>query len=157
MRIAGRAELAAIVGSEPEHLVDLQEDIDLGIGHVVDLGFGDVAAHTDGVHLQLDPAPTQHLGQGRARRARTVLELLGLLVHALPAGRIGGRPGRDAPPAGEELIQRRQIDDGHTGDRFELGIERGDVGGRRSRAYGSEGPLDVRMRPIVSLDGHDDA
>src|SRR6202167_4249006 len=44
------AELAAVVGSEPEHLVGLQEDIDLGTGQVVDLGFGDVAAHTDGVH-----------------------------------------------------------------------------------------------------------
>jgi hypothetical protein len=73
-------------------------------------------APTDGVHLQLDPAPTQHVGQGRARRARPGLELLGLLVHALPVGWIGGRPGGDAPPAGEELIQRRQVDDGRMGD-----------------------------------------
>ena len=102
--------------------------------------------------LQLDPASTQHLSQGRARR-----ELLGLLVHALPVGRIGGRPGGDAPPAGEELIQRRQVDDGRMGDCFELGIERGDVGGGQGRAYGGEGPLDVRMGPVVSLDGHDEA
>ncbi len=131
-------ELAAIVGSEPEHLVDLQEDIDLGIGQVVDLGFGDVAAHTDGVHLQMDPAPAQHLGQGPARRARTGLELVGLLAHALPVSRIGSRPGGDAPPSGEELIQRRQVDDGRMGDRFELGIECGDVGGGQRRAYGGE-------------------
>jgi hypothetical protein len=64
---AGRAELATVVGSEPEHPVDLREDIDLGIGQVVDLGSGDVAPHKNGVHLQLDPAATQHLGQGRAR------------------------------------------------------------------------------------------
>ena len=82
---------------------------------------------------------------------------LGLLVHALPVGRIGGRPGGDAPPAGEELIQRRQVDDGRMGDCFELGIERGDVGGGQGRAYGGEGPLDVRMGPVVSLDGHDEA
>ena len=50
VHVAGRAELAAVAGSEPEYLVDLQEDIDLGIGQAVDLGFGDVAAHTDGVH-----------------------------------------------------------------------------------------------------------
>ncbi len=141
----------------PEHLVDLQDDIDLGIGQVADLGFGDVAAHTDGVHLQMDPAPAQHLGQGRGRRALTRLELVGFLAHALPVGRIGSRPGGDAPPAGEELIQRRQIDDGQMGDRFKLGIERGDVGGGQRRAYGGEGPLDVRMGPVVSLDGHDDA
>jgi hypothetical protein len=116
----GRAELSAVAGNEPEHLVDLQEDIDLGIGQDADLGFGDTAAHTDGVHLQLYSAPAQHLGQGRARRARTGLELLGLLVHALPVGRIGDRPGGDAPPAGEEIIQRRQVDDGRTSDRFEL-------------------------------------
>jgi hypothetical protein len=84
---------------------------------------------------QMDPAPGQHLGQGRARRARTRLELVGLLAHALPVSRIGSRPGGDAPPAGEELIQRRQVDDGHMGDRFELGIERGDVGGGQRRAY----------------------
>ena len=83
--------------------------------------------------------------------------MLGLLVHALPVGRIGGRPGGDAPSAGEELLQRRQVDDGRMADRFELGIERGDVGGGQGRAYGSEGPLDVRMGSIVSLDGHDDA
>ena len=127
------------------------------MGQLVDLGFGDVAAHTDGVHLQLDPAPAQHLDQGRARRARTGLELLGLLVHALPVGRIGGRPGGDAPPAGEEIIQRRQVDDGRMGDQFELGIERGDVGGGQRRAYGGESPLDVRMGSVMSLDGHDDA
>jgi hypothetical protein len=34
----------------------LDEDIDLGIGQVVNLGFGDIAAHADGVHLQVDPA-----------------------------------------------------------------------------------------------------
>jgi hypothetical protein len=39
----------------------------------------------------------------------------------------------DAPPAAEELIQRRRVDDGHMGDRFELGIERGDVGGGQGR------------------------
>lgn len=76
----------------------IKEDIDLGIGQVVDLDFGDVAAHKDGVHLQVDPAPTQHLGQGRTRRAGAGLDLLGLLVHALPIGRIGGCPGGDAPP-----------------------------------------------------------
>ena len=139
------------------HLVDLQEDIDLGIGQVVDLGFGDVAAHTDGVRTYSWTPRRQHLGQGRARRARTGLELPGLLVHALPVGRIGGRPGGDAPPAGEELIQRRQVDDGRMGDRFELGIERGGVGGGQGRAYGGEGPLDVQMGSVVSLDGHDDA
>src|SRR5580658_3263272 len=96
-------------------------------------------------HLQLDPAPTQHIGQGRARRARTGLELLGLLVDALPVGRIGGCPGGNAPPAGEELIQRRQVDDGRMSDRFELDIERADVGGGQGRAYGGEGPLYVRM------------
>jgi len=83
--------------------------------------------------------------------------MLGLLVHALPVGRIGGRPGGDAPPAGEELIQRRQVDDGRIGDRFELGIERGDVGGGHGRAYGNEGPLEVRMGSVVSRDGHDHA
>jgi hypothetical protein len=62
-----------------------------------------------------------------------------------------------SPPAGEELIQRRQVDDGHTGDRFELGIERGDVGAGQGRAYSGEGPLDVRMGSVMSLDGHDDA
>jgi hypothetical protein len=60
-------------------------------------------------------------------------------------------------PAGEELVQRRQVDDGLMGDRFELGIERGDVGSGQGRADGGEGPLDVRMGPVVSLDGHDDA
>jgi hypothetical protein len=30
-------------------------------------------------------------------------------------------------------------------------------GGGQGRAYGSEGRLDVRMEPVVSLDGHDDA
>jgi hypothetical protein len=104
-----------------------------------------------------NPAPTQQLGQDRARRARTGLDLLGLLVHALPVGRIGGRPGGDAPPAGEELIQRRQVDDGRMGDRLELGIERGDVGGGQGRAYGGEGSLDARMGPVVSPDGHDHA
>jgi len=86
--------------------------------------------------------------------ARTGLELAGLLVHALPAGGIGGRPGGDAPPAGQEVIQCRQVGDGRTGDRFELGIERGDVGGGQRRANGGEGPLDARMGPVVSLDGH---
>ena len=85
------------------------------------------------------------------------MELLGLLVHALPIGRTGGRPGGDAQPAGEELIHRRQVDDGRMGDRIELGVERGDVGGGHGRAYGSEGPLDARMGSVVSLDGHDDA
>jgi hypothetical protein len=42
-------------------------------------------------------------------------------------------------------------------DRFELGIERGDVGGGQGRADGGEGPLDVRMGSVVSLDGRDDA
>jgi len=93
----------------------------------------------------------------RACRARTGLELLGLLVHALPVGRIGGRPGRDEQPAGEELIQSRQVNDGRMGDRFELGIERGDVGGGQGRADGGEGPLDARMGSVMSLDGHDDA
>ncbi len=79
------------------------------------------------------------------------------MAHALPVGRIGGRPGGDAPPAGEEVIQRRQVDDGRMGDRLELGIERGDVGGGQGLAYGGEGPLDVRMGSVVSLDGHDDA
>jgi hypothetical protein len=148
---------AAVVGSEPEHLVDLQEDVDLGIGQVVDLGFGDVAAHTDGLHLQVDPAATQHLGQGRTRRAGAGLDLLGLLVHALPVGRIGGRPGGNTPPAREEVIQRGQVDDRRMGDRFELGIERGDVGGGQGRAYGGEGPLNARMRSVMSLGGHDDA
>jgi hypothetical protein len=36
---------------------------------------------------------------------RAGLELVGLLMHALPAGRIGGCPGGDAPPAGQEAIQ----------------------------------------------------
>src|ERR1035441_6993290 len=49
-------------------------------------------------------------------------------------------------PAGEEVIQRRQVDDGRMVDRFELGIERGDVGGGQGRADGGEGPLDVRDR-----------
>jgi hypothetical protein len=40
-------------------------------------------------------------------------------------------------------------------DRHELGIERGDVGGGQGRAYGCEGPLGVRMGPVVSLEGHD--
>lgn len=53
----------------------------------------------------MDPASAQHLGQGRARRIRTGLELAGLLVHALPVCGIGGRPGGDPPPAGEEVIQ----------------------------------------------------
>jgi hypothetical protein len=99
------------------HLIHLQEDIDLGVGQVVDLGFGDATADADGVRLQADPAPAQHLGQGRACRERAGLELVGLLVHALPVGRIGGRPGGDAPPAGEEVIQRRRVDDGFPGDR----------------------------------------
>ena len=38
------------------------------------------------------------------------------------------------------------------GDRFELGIERGDVRGGQGRAYGDEGPLDVRIGSVVSLD-----
>jgi DNA-binding XRE family transcriptional regulator len=118
---------------------------------------GEVSTIEAVARYQLDPAPAQHLGQGRARRALTGLELVGLLAHALPVGRIGSRPGGDAPPAGEELIQRRQVDDGRVGDGFELGIERGDVGGGQRRAHGREGPLDVRMGSVESLDGHDDA
>jgi hypothetical protein len=83
--------------------------------------------------------------------------MVGLLVHALPVCGIGGRPGGDPPPPGEEVIQGRQIDNGRLGDPFELGIERGDVDGGQRRAHSREGPLDLRMRSVVSLDGHDDA
>jgi hypothetical protein len=55
--VARRDELSAVVGREPEHLIDLQEDIDLCIGQAVDLGLGDIAAHADGVHLQVNPTP----------------------------------------------------------------------------------------------------
>jgi hypothetical protein len=56
------------------------------------------------------------------------MQLVGLLAHALPAGRIGSRPSGDAPPSGEELIQRRQVDDGRMGDRFEQGGQNAALG-----------------------------
>jgi hypothetical protein len=152
-----------VVRGEPQHLVDLQQDVDLGVGQLLDLGFSDVAAHPDGVHLhlhlhlQLDSAPGQDLGQSRTRRPCAGPNLLGFFVHPLPVSWILGRARGDAPPAGQEFIQRGQVDDGRMGDRFELGVERGDVGGRQGRAYGGERPLDLRTGAVVSLNGHNDA
>jgi hypothetical protein len=55
------ALVVAAVGVTVPRIAEIA-DIDLGTGQAVDLGFGDVAAHTYGLNLQLAPAPTQHLG-----------------------------------------------------------------------------------------------
>jgi hypothetical protein len=47
------------MSGSPEHLVNLQEDIDLGIGRVVDLGFGDVAAHSSSAAAASPHLPVQ--------------------------------------------------------------------------------------------------
>lgn len=47
-RSAGTSEGEAVYA---EHLVDLQEDVDFRFGQIINLGFRDVAARPDGVHL----------------------------------------------------------------------------------------------------------
>ena len=129
-------------------------DLHLGIGQVVDLGFGDVAARADGVPLQL--APTQRLGQGGpAERTPDWNCSASRCMRCQSAGSAAARvamrhqPERNSSSAAKSTTGARVIASSSVSNAATLAAGKA--------AYGGEGPLDVRMEPVVSLDGHDDA
>jgi hypothetical protein len=59
-------------------------------------------------------------------------------------------------PGSQEPVERRQVDRVRARDLRELGLERGDALGGKSRPDRGEGPFDARPGLVVPLDGHED-